>query len=218
VPTVFDNYSANVIHDGKTISFEMWDTAGQQDYDRLRPLSYPQTDIFLICFSVISPASFESTTTKWLPEIRHHCPNVPFILAGLKIDTREDIQINEALTSKGLKPITYEEGLAHSIKMGAQCYVENSALTQRGIKDTFNEIIQKAFDVREGSKKKKVKIPKQMKAVVKEPKKPQTEDERKYFARKEVLQDLLGDQLLSQAQFEQYVAQNKERFAGVEDN
>src|ERR1700716_3104015 len=64
VSLVFDNYSANVMVDGKTISLGLWDTAGQEDYDRLRPLSYPQTDVFLICFSLVSPPSYENVRTK----------------------------------------------------------------------------------------------------------------------------------------------------------
>ena len=57
----------------------LFDTAGQEDYDRLRPLSYPSTDVFLVCFSVISPASFENVKEKWFPEVHHHCPGVPIL-------------------------------------------------------------------------------------------------------------------------------------------
>lgn len=76
-----------MVVDGISVSLGLWDTAGQEDYDRLRPLSYPQTDVFLICFSVASPSSFENVTSKWYPEIKHHCPDAPMILVGkLKYD------------------------------------------------------------------------------------------------------------------------------------
>merc|ERR1712087_739652 len=81
---------ANVMVDGKPINLGLWDTAGQEDYDRLRPLSYPQTDVFLVAFSLISRASFENVKQKWWPELKHHCPGVPMILVGTKIDLRSD--------------------------------------------------------------------------------------------------------------------------------
>ena len=86
IPTVFDNYSANVVVDNLPYNLGLWDTAGEEDYDRLRPLSYPQTDIFLIIFSLMDRASFDSVATKWVPEISHHCPSTPWMLVGSKSD------------------------------------------------------------------------------------------------------------------------------------
>ena len=63
----------------------MQDTAGQEDYDRLRPLSYPQTDVFLMCYSVASFPSFENIKSKWFPEIQESCANTPIILGNFKM-------------------------------------------------------------------------------------------------------------------------------------
>lgn len=142
VPTVFDNYSANVMVDGKPVSLGLWDTAGQEDYDRLRPLSYPQTDIFVVCFSIISRSSFENITAKWIPEIKHHSPSVPIILSGNKVDLKDDQSTQDRLREKGMSVISYEEGKAKAKEIGAVGYYETSALTQKGVKELFDSAIR----------------------------------------------------------------------------
>ena len=141
---MFDNYSANVMVDGKPINLGLWDTAGQEDYDRLRPLSYPQTDVFLVAFSLISRASFENVKQKWYPELKHHCPNVPMILVGTKLDLRSDPNTVAKLKEKvpPTTPITFEEGLDMAKTISAVKYLECSALTQKGLKSVFDEAIR----------------------------------------------------------------------------
>jgi len=148
IPTVFDNYSANVMVDGKPISLGLWDTAGQEDYDRLRPLSYPQTDVFLICFSIVSRASFDNVKAKWAGEIQHHAPGVPIILVGTKLDLRDDEATKESMRKMRTTPVQYEEGLAISREIKAQKYLECSALTQRNLKSVFDEAIRAVLNPR----------------------------------------------------------------------
>lgn len=164
IPTVFDNYSANVMVDGKPINLGLWDTAGQEDYDRLRPLSYGQTDVFLICFSVSSPHSLANVEPKWYPEIQHHAPGVPILLVGCKSDLRADASMGQALKAKGLNFTTREEAQAVAKRIGAVSYLECSALTQEGISALFNEAIRSSLNKSmakksKGGRKEKNKIP-----------------------------------------------------------
>ena len=145
VPTVFDNYTADVLIDGVPCTIGLWDTAGQEDYDRLRPLSYPETDVFLLCFSIDSPASFENIRAKWYPEVSHHCRKVPIVLVGLKLDLRDDKETVEKLRKIRLAPITYEQGVKMAKEIRAFKYVECSALTQEGLKNVFDTALAATF-------------------------------------------------------------------------
>ena len=149
IPTVFDNYSANIMLDGKPINLGLWDTAGQEDYDRLRPLSYPQTDVFLICFSIISPSSFENVMYKWNEELKQHAPDVPKVLVGTKSDLREDHETIASLRQKGIELVAPEDCHRRMVESGCKAYYECSALTQDGLKEVFDGAILAA---REGSK------------------------------------------------------------------
>lgn len=141
IPTVFDNYSANVMVDNKAVNLGLWDTAGQEDYDRLRPLSYPQTDVFILCYSVIATSSLKNVTLKWAKEIGQHCPEVPKILVGLKADLREDESMRSQLHEKGLEFTTTARAEEVAKEIGAAYAMECSALTQSGLKEVFDQAI-----------------------------------------------------------------------------
>ncbi|EGF84441.1 rho family small GTP binding protein cdc42 [Batrachochytrium dendrobatidis JAM81] len=146
VPTVFDNYAVTVMIGNEPYTLGLFDTAGQEDYDRLRPLSYPQTDVFLVCFSVVSPASFENVKEKWFPEVRHHCPGVPCLIVGTQMDLRDDNATIEKLAKNRQKPITTDSGDRMARELQAVKYLECSALTQKGLKNVFDEAIIAALE------------------------------------------------------------------------
>src|SRR6266498_4775287 len=109
VPTVFENYVTIIEIDGKSVELALWDTAGQEDYDRLRPLSYPDAHVILICFSVDSIDSLENVETKWYPEVKSFCPNLPIILVGNKTDLRNNQNMNDG-SRRGDRLVTTPEG------------------------------------------------------------------------------------------------------------
>ena len=117
-----------------------YDTAGQEDYPTLRPLTYPQTDVFLIMFSIVSRFSFTNVRTLWAPEIEEHAPGVPTILVGLKRALRNDPDIVKGLKALRTSPVRPSEGLQMAKDIGAVDYVECDALTGENIHMPFEKV------------------------------------------------------------------------------
>ncbi|KAF1967570.1 GTP-binding protein rho1 precursor [Bimuria novae-zelandiae CBS 107.79] len=154
VPTVFENYVADVEVDGKHVELALWDTAGQEDYDRLRPLSYPDSHVILICFAIDSPDSLDNVQEKWISEVLHFCQGLPIILVGCKKDLRFDQKTIEELHKTSQKPVTPEQAEDVRKKIGAQKYLECSAKTNEGVREVFEHATRAALTTRKEKKKK----------------------------------------------------------------
>jgi small GTP-binding protein len=112
------------------LQLSLWDTAGQEDYDRLRPLSYPDTNIVLLCFAVDSAASLNNIRVRWSPEVNYFCPNAITILVGLKSDKRH------------LDAIPHAQCVAVAKQIRAACYVECSSKTGQGVVGVFRTAVE----------------------------------------------------------------------------
>ncbi|NXK57044.1 RHOF protein, partial [Chauna torquata] len=139
VPTVFEKYTASFQVDGKPVKIHLWDTAGQEDYDRLRPLSYSDTNVVLMCFDVTNRTSYDNILTKWYPEVNHFCKGVPVLLVGCKTDLRQDRAVLRELRRGHQEPVTFQQGEAMARLVHAASYFECSARYQENVGDIFAE-------------------------------------------------------------------------------
>ena len=131
--------------DGKNVQLALWDTAGQEDYERLRPLAYSHAHVILIGFSVDTPDSLENVKVKWAAEARDRCPGVPIILVGLKKDLRDDPIAVEEMRKKSQKFTTQKQGHDAKETIGAKKYLECSSLTGDGVDDVFEAATRTAL-------------------------------------------------------------------------
>ncbi|KAI8895226.1 Rho1 GTP-binding protein [Globomyces pollinis-pini] len=157
VPTVFENYVSDIYVDGTAVELALWDTAGQEDYDRLRPLSYPDTHVILICFAIDSPDSLENVQEKWISEVTHYCNGLPIILVGLKKDLRNDQRTIDTLRRVNQYPVTTQQGQQVANRIGAYRYLECSARYNDGVREVFEHSARAALT---RAPKKKLKNPK----------------------------------------------------------
>ncbi|KAG0678682.1 GTP-binding protein Rho1 [Kluyveromyces marxianus] len=166
VPTVFDNYVADVEVDGRRVELALWDTAGQEDYDRLRPLSYPDSNVVLICYSIDLPDSLENVMEKWISEVLHFCQGVPIILVGCKADLRNDPQVVEELRAQGLEPVSQAQAQEVADQIGAVDYIECSAKTGYGVREVFEAATRASLVGKQGKSKPKTKSSKKKKCTI----------------------------------------------------
>uniref|UniRef100_A0A8B9V9S9 Ras homolog family member U n=1 Tax=Anas zonorhyncha TaxID=75864 RepID=A0A8B9V9S9_9AVES len=173
IPTAFDNFSGKDM--GRRGGFgsreESWSLPrGCDEFDKLRPLCYTNTDIFLLCFSVVSPSSFQNVSEKWVPEIRCHCPKAPIILVGTQSDLREDVKVLIELDKCKEKPVSEEAAKLCAEEIKAASYIECSALTQKNLKEVFDAAIVAGIqysDTQQQPKKSKCRTPDKMKNLSK---------------------------------------------------
>ncbi|KAF6233642.1 hypothetical protein HO173_008199 [Letharia columbiana] len=151
-PTVFENYVHDIFVDNVHIELSLWDTAGQEEFDRLRSLSYDDTHTIMLCFSVDSKDSLENVESKWVGEIAENCQGVKLVLVALKCDLRErggDEEEETGARSGGEKVmIDYKQGLEVAKRIQALRYLECSAKRNRGVNEAFTEAARVALSVK----------------------------------------------------------------------
>ncbi|KAJ3500348.1 hypothetical protein NLJ89_g9837 [Agrocybe chaxingu] len=146
-PAVFDNYVAEIRLDEKPVQLALWDTAGQEEYERLRPMSYSKSHVILIAFAIDTPDSLENVSTKWIEEVRSICgPTIPVILVGCKADLRP----TEFNPDAPRTWVTREEGERIANSIGARAYKECSALKIEGVDDVFETATRASMLMRDG--------------------------------------------------------------------
>ncbi|XP_067841677.1 ras homolog family member Gb [Heptranchias perlo] len=143
LPTVFDTFSTQMTVDERMVILNLWDTAPQEEHRlSIRQFYYPQTDVFVVCFSISDPGSFQDVWNDWHPEVKGHRPNVPVLLVGTKKDLRHDPATVLSLLERESAPVSYQQGASLARRIKAAKYLECSALRREGVGEVFEEAVR----------------------------------------------------------------------------
>ncbi|KAI8322943.1 GTP-binding protein [Martensiomyces pterosporus] len=137
IPTVFETWVAEMEVNNSPVELSLWDTAGQEEFDRLRFLCYPDVNVVIICFAVDSPDSLENVEDKWYAEAAQQAAGAPVVLVALKLDLRNDQRAIDELARYGQAPVSMAQGQRMAKKIGAVSYVECSAIKNLNVRQVF---------------------------------------------------------------------------------
>ncbi|XP_030749937.1 cell division control protein 42 homolog [Sitophilus oryzae] len=150
VPTAYDNYNVDVLVDDEPVRLEICDTAGEELGASLRRLCYPGTDVFMLCFSVVRPSSFESACKRWADELTRL--GAPVVLVGCQSDLLNDFEVISNLSRQHQKTVATARAQELARRLNAT-YVVTSAKTCNNLKEAFDEAITSALKRRHRHKK-----------------------------------------------------------------
>ncbi|KAI6184007.1 hypothetical protein M3Y97_00550000 [Aphelenchoides bicaudatus] len=145
VPTAFDDFSVEALVDGKMDVITISDTAGEDDFSSMRPLSYPNADCFIFCYAIDQPGTLKNLRDKWMPEIRHFCPSTPVLVVGNKKDLRETASENAIPTKEAIEIVK---------QITALPLIECSAKTRENIRLVFDSALSAVSSFRNRHKNK----------------------------------------------------------------
>jgi len=127
---LFENYSVPIMITGKNLNLCLCDTGAEEDHNRQRIQVYQDTTVAILCFSIISPPSYQNCKTKWIQEIRQYCGNSRVLLVGTKSDLRTNSQMLQRLAERNAEPISIKQGKALAKEIGAFRYIELCSLDE----------------------------------------------------------------------------------------